>query len=232
MALKSISFLGNKIYAKHKLISDLVKGKSVVHYGCVDDDAVLIEAKIRKGYYLHKVITDLSTKCIGVDLNSELIGYLRDEHGIDNITYGNVEDPASFEKYTSELKDFEVLMIPDLIEHLNNAGNMLDGIKKYFSPDVKVYIMTPNPCGYLNFAATLLRKELYTDYHTFLFTTESMKVLLKRYGFSINRVYPVQVPKERGTFLVVMDKIISRMFTLLSPGFADLYMYECTIDKH
>lgn len=231
MALKSISFLGNKIYAKHKLISGIVKGKSVVHYGCVDDDAELIEAKIRKGYYLHNVITQLATKCIGIDLNDELIGYLKTQHGIDNIAHGNVEDPATFDMNTAELKNYEVLMIPDLIEHLNNAGNMLDGIKKYFSPDVKVYIMTPNPCGYLNFAATLLRKELYTDYHTFLFTTESMKVLLKRYGFSINKVYPVQVPKERGTLLVVMDKIISRMFTLISPGFADLYMYECTIDK-
>jgi 2-polyprenyl-3-methyl-5-hydroxy-6-metoxy-1,4-benzoquinol methylase len=231
MALKRISFLGNKIYLKQALIASIVEGKSVIHYGCVDDNKELIDAKIAKGYYLHKIISDLSTSCIGVDLNKELIGYLRDKYNINNIVFGNVEDPESFELDKNVLKSYEALIIPDLIEHLNNPGKMLEGIKRYFSPNIKIYIMTPNPSGYLNFAATILRREIYTEYHTFLFTTESMKVLLDRFGIAINKVYPVFVPKERSKFLVVADKIIGRLFTLISPGFADLYMYECYIKQ-
>lgn len=228
MALKSISFLGHTIYVKQDLISNLVKGRSVVHYGCVDDDLPLIEGKLQKGYYLHKLVTEISTKCIGIDLNKELIGILKTKYQINNIIYGDVENPETFAMNIKELKDYEVLLIPDLIEHLNNVGNMLEGIKKHFSPDIKIYIMTPNPSGYLNFIATFLRKEIYTEHHTCLFTTECMQVILKRHGIKIDKILPVFVPKERGKFLVIADKVVGKLFTLISPGFADLYMYECS----
>jgi len=232
MALKRINFLGTKIYKKHKLILSLVKDKSVVHYGCVDDNAALIDSKLKKGYYLHKIVTNITTKCIGIDLNKELIEYLKQKHNINNIVYGNVEDPNTFDLDITKLKDYEILLIPDLIEHLNNVGSMLEGIKIFFSPSVKIYILTPNPSGYLNFIATFLRREIYTEHHTCLFTTESMKVLLGRYGFKIDKVYPVLVPKERGSLIVFADKVMSKIFNFISPGFADLYMYECSFGNN
>jgi hypothetical protein len=213
---------------KQTLIANLIKGKSVVHYGCVDDNTTLIDAKMKKGYYLHKVVTDSTTRCIGIDINRPLIKYLRDQYGINNIFYGNVENPSSFEMDIQDLKQYEVLLIPDLIEHLDNVGKMLEGIKDFFSPKVKLYIMTPNPFGYLNFIATLLRREIYSPHHTCLFTTESMKVLLDRHGFKIEKVYPVFVPKERGALLIFADKITSTIFNFISRGFADLYMFECS----
>jgi len=228
MALKKINFLGNKTYLKQTLIATLIKGKSVVHYGCVDDNKTLIDAKMNKGYYLHKLVTDSTTRCIGIDINKPLINYLREQYAINNIFYGNVEDPRSFDLDINELKQYEILLIPDLIEHLDNVGKMLEGIKEFFSPQVKLYIMTPNPFGYLNFIATFLRREIYSPHHTCLFTTESMKVLLDRHGFKINRVYPVFVPKERGSLLIFADKIMSWIFNLVSRGFADLYMFECS----
>ncbi len=230
MALKKINFLGNKIHIKHDLILRLITGKSVVHYGCVDDDLSLIEAKLVKGYYLHKVVSQASSRCVGIDINQELIDVLAEKHDIRNVVYGDVERPDSFQLDLGTLKDYQVLLIPDLIEHLNNVGQMLEGIVTHFSPSVKILIMTPNPCGYLNFLATLLRRELYTDHHTCLFTTECMKVILRRHGIKIVRIYPVFVPKERNGLLVFLDKVLGRIFTLISPGFADLYMYECSIE--
>ena len=229
MALKKINFLGNKVYLKQKLIAQIVKGKSVVHYGCVDDNKILIDSKMKKGYYLQKVVTDITTKCVGIDLNKELIEYLSVKYNVNNIYYGDVEDPNTFDLDIKTLKEYEILLIPDLIEHLNNVGKMLEGVRKYFSPQVKIYIMTPNPSGYLNFLATLLRREIYSNHHSCLFTTECMKVLLGRYGFKIEKVYPVFVPKERGSFLVVADKILSKVVTFISPGFADLFMFKCSI---
>lgn len=227
MALKSITFLGKKIFTKQDILIDLIKGKSVVHYGCIDDTLEIIKGKRNKGYYLHELVTKNATKCIGVDINEELMKTLNEEFGIKNIVYGDVENPETFKMDIKRLAEYEVLLIPDLIEHLNNVGNMLVGIKNNFSPQVRILIGTPNPCGYINFLATLLRKEVYSNYHSCLFTSECMKIILKRHGIVINRVYPVYVPKEQNKTMVFIDKIISRIFTWISPGFADLYLYDC-----
>ena len=229
MALKSIKFLKRKVYIKHKLIADIVENKVVVHYGCVDDDKELISEKLDKGYYLHKVVTEKSKETIGIDINRDAFKFLR-KKGIDNIYYGDVEDPKSFDIDNNYLKRANVLLIPDLIEHLNNPGNMLQGIKESFNKNIKIYIFTPNPFAWYNFVATLFNKEIYTDYHTVYFTTESMKIILQRYGFKLVRVLPVVIPKQRNLIVVIMDKCISRVATFISPGFADAYMYECVID--
>jgi hypothetical protein len=231
MALKSISFLKRNIYVKHELITELVKGKKVVHYGCVDDDKQLIKQKFEEGYYLHKLVTDASKKTIGVDLNKDAFDFLEKKLKIQNVVYGDVENPETFDLDKKTLKNYDVLLIPDLIEHLNNPGNMLEGVREYFNKDVVVYIFTPNPFAWYNFAATLLNKEIYTDYHTMYFTTESMDILLKRYDFKIKRILPVVIPKQRGLVVRIADKILSRIATFISPGFADAFMYECVLKK-
>jgi hypothetical protein len=228
MALKALRFTSNRLQHKQSLIERLSKGKSVVHYGCVDDNLPIIEHKIREGYYLHKVISDNATRCIGIDINRTLIQALHEQHQISNIFYGNVEDPNTFEMNIGELKSFQVLMIPDIIEHLDNVGNMLTGIRAHFSPQTELYIMSPNPTCYLQFGATLFRRELYSPYHTCIFNTESMRLLLSHHGFTIDNIWPVFVPKEQSWIWKGTDRILSRGFNLLSPGFADAYMYGCS----
>lgn len=231
MAVKSTKFLGRKIYLKHELLMSLVKDKKVIHFGCVDDNKRIIEYKIKRGFYLHKQVTEASKNTIGIDLNKGAFPFLK-KLGIDNVYYGDVEDPSTFDIDKRKLKQAEVLLIPDLIEHLNNPGNMLEGIKKYFNPNIKVYILTPNPAAWYNSAATLLNREIYTDYHTIYFTTESMKILLDRYGFKINKILPVVSPKQNKNIINYTDKIVGKVATFISPAFADLYLYECVIKKN
>jgi len=78
----------------------------------------------------------------------------------------------------------------------------------------------------------LLNQEIYTDYHTIYFTTESMKILLDRYGFKINKILPVISPKQNKSIVNFTDKIVGKVATFVSPAFADLYLYECTIKKN
>jgi len=230
MAIKSIAPLRQKSKQKHEIIIELIEGKKVVHYGCVDDDEELIEHKAQKGYYLHQAVTEHSKSTIGIDLNKDAFNFLEEEMGIINVVYGNVEDPGTFNLDKKRLKKAEVVLIPDLIEHLNNPGNMLQGIKDHFREDVKVIILTPNPFAWYNFAATLLNKEIYTPYHTCYFTTESMIVLLKRYGFKVDKIHPVIAPKRRGGIVRAFDASVGKLATFISPGFADLYLYECSLE--
>ncbi len=231
MEMKKLNFLEKKLYTKHKILLDYVKDKRIVHYGCIDDSTDIIDSKIKNNIYLHKLLSDASSSCIGVDINTEIMTYLKETHTIDNIVYGNVEDPKTFEIDLQVLKEAEVLVIPDLIEHLNNPGLMIESFRKYYSSDIKIIILTPNPFSYLNFAFTLLGREFYNAYHTCYFSTNNMKVLLKNHAIKINRVFPVFMPKDRSWFVKFIDKTINYFLTIFTYGFCDNYLYECELDE-
>lgn len=231
MAFKSLSFLNRKIYTKQDIIVELIKNKHVVHYGCVDDDVDLIHHKLDDDRYLHKLVTDHAKSTIGIDLNKKVFGFLRRNLGITNIVYGNVEDPTTFDLQPGSLKKTQVVLIPDLIEHLSNPGNMLEGIKKHFPANVKIIILTPNPFAWYNFVATLFNKEIFTPYHTLYFTSESMKILLNQHGFKLVKTLPVVSPKHRSKLVRAIDTVIGKIATFISPGFSDLYLYICTVKK-
>ena len=229
MKIKKLNFLEKKLFTKHDLLLQFAKNNNVVHYGCIDDSFDIIDSKMSQNYYLHKLITDNSSKCIGFDINKNGVDYLFEKYGIDNIYYGNVENPESFNIDKSELLNTDVLLIPDLIEHINNPGMMLESITKYYPKHVKVYIITPNPFSYLNFVFTLFNREFYNVYHTCYFSTNNMNVLLSNNGFKINKVYPCYLPKDRGWFINTADKIINHFLTIFTYGFCDNYVYECEI---
>ena len=230
MEIKRMNFLKKKLFVKHKLILSFIVDKNVVHFGCIDDSVDIIESKIKNNIYLHKLITEKSKKCIGIDINTSLIDFLKDKYLINNIAFGNVENPDTFNFDINILKETEVLVIADLIEHLNNPGQMLNGIKKCFSKKTKVLILIPNPFTYLNFAFTLLNREFYNIYHTCYLSTNNMKVLLSNNGFKINNVYPCFLPKDRGWLINSTDLVINHLLTIFTYGFCDDYLYECEIE--
>lgn len=227
MLMKNLNFIEKKLHTKHELILGMIRGKNVVHYGCIDDSADIIDSKIANNIYLHKLITENAKRCIGIDMNTELMDYLKDKHHIDNIYYGNAEDPETFGCDRQLLKSADILLIPDIIEHLDNPGKMLEGIKQYYPAHVRILIITPNPFSYLNFVFTLVRREFYNAYHTCYFSTNNMQVLLSHYGIRMNKVYPVFMPKDRSAMVKITDRLINRLLFMITPGFCDNYLYEC-----
>lgn len=229
MAIRSVSSLSRHAQLKQTLIEKLVTGKKVIHYGCIDDDEPLIMRKFKAGYYLHKVVTDASEWAIGVDVNRKGISFLHNKLRMKNVVYGNVEDPGTFKLEKKKMRQADTVLIPDLIEHLSNPGNMLNGIKKNFSKDVKILLTTPNPFAWYNFVATLLNTEIYSPYHTMQFSAENMRILLKNNGLVVEKVTPIYVPKERSGVVKILDQAASNISVAISPGFADAYLYECSI---
>jgi hypothetical protein len=236
MTIKRIAVTG-KLLLKSKLVERIVRGKKVVHIGCVDDHFEMIQYKKEKGFYLHDIISSVATECIGIDINEQLVERLREAYGINNIAIANVErlqdirmDGISKQALLANLATFDTIILPDLIEHLNNPGDMLASLKAIFSPQAKIYICTPNPFFISNFILTLFRREIYSPFHTFYFTTESMAVLLGRYGIRIVNTYPCFVPKIRSLPVRIADRILLEFFCLFSKGFSENFMYECVFD--
>lgn len=236
MSIKKITTSG-RLLPKYQLIERIVKGKTVVHIGCVDDNFEMIQYKKQKGFYLHDMISESASECVGIDINSHLAMKLKDVYGTNNIAIANVEDieKISMDGITREdlikkIQPFDLVMLPDIIEHLNNPGEMLAGLKSMFSKSTKIYICTPNPFFISNFILTLFRREIYSPFHTFHFTTENMAVLLGRYGIRIVNTYPCFVPKIRSLPVRIADRILLEFFCFISKGFSENFMYECVFD--
>ena len=237
MSIKKITATG-RLLEKKSLIEKIVRGKNELHIGCIDDNLEMIGYKKRKGFYLHDIICQSAKSCMGIDINQHLAEKLEEIYGIKNIAIANVEHLEDISMKNMEksslmdnLKNYDTIMIPDLIEHLNNPGNMLDGMKKVFSHDAKIYICTPNPFFISNFILTLFGREIYSPYHTTYFTTESMSVLLARHGIRIIGTFPCFVPKIRSLPVRFADRILLEFFCLISKGFAENFMYECVFDE-
>lgn len=129
-----------KIYpeTREEYLKRIVKGKKVVHIGCIDHLPV-IDTKIKTGHWLHKILTDTTEKCIGFDINEEGIDRLRSDYGIDNVFYEDVAETAS-EIIRKEKWDY--LVLGEVLEHIDNPVDFLKKLKANYSHVAKQIIIT------------------------------------------------------------------------------------------
>jgi hypothetical protein len=74
-------FAKNKLTSRLQYLSDCCKGKRVIHLGCLDHNKETIIRKIADNTWLHKVLTDVSAQCLGIDINPNLINEVKEELG-------------------------------------------------------------------------------------------------------------------------------------------------------
>jgi len=129
-----------KIYpeTREEYLKKVVKGKKVVHVGCIDHLPV-IDTKIKTGHWLHKILTDTAEKCIGFDINKEGIEKLRSDYGIDNVFHEDIAGPPS---ETILQEDWDYLVLGEVLEHIDNPVNFLNKLKANYSHVAKQIIIT------------------------------------------------------------------------------------------
>lgn len=125
--------------------------------------------------WLHKRLADAAARIVGLDIDEEEIAAAR-ALGYD-IVAGNCEDIRLDEP-------FDLIVLSDVIEHLDNPGRALANLAAHLAPGGKMVITTPNATFAGNFLKTLLRRPLdvYWD-HTALYAPEHIQALCDRHGF-------------------------------------------------
>lgn len=129
-----------KIYpeTREEYLKKAVKGKKVVHIGCIDHLPVL-DTKIKTGHWLHNILTENAEKCVGFDINKEGIEKLRSNYGIDNVFYQDVAESAS-DIILKEKWDY--LILGEVLEHIDNPVDFLSKLKTNYSSVAKQIIIT------------------------------------------------------------------------------------------
>lgn len=124
-----------------EMIENICSGKKVLHLGCTNYPYTL--DAIKNNMLLHFSLEKIASGVYGFDYDQEGIDILV-EHGSTNLFRADLEhlDDVSLDE------TFDVIIAGEVIEHLNNPGLFLEGIKRFMHRDTKLVITTVNAyCG-------------------------------------------------------------------------------------
>jgi len=173
------------ITSREALITGMVKGKSVVHIGC-SDHIQIINEKIKTNTWLHKLLTDNSERCIGIDIDKESIEFIRNELGYKNVFQGDITTDH-FDGIKSE--KWEYAVFGELIEHLDNPVNFLKSFKERYGKNVSRFIITvPGIYNRRQFRNMLNYKEIINSDHRFWFTPYTISKSVASAGFILENI--------------------------------------------
>jgi SAM-dependent methyltransferase len=144
--------------------------------------------RVKQVNLLHRRLTELSPRVLGVDIDCEGIDILSSQ-GF-NVRCENAE--------TMDLGEvFDTIIAGEIIEHLDNPGHFLRNMKKHLTPQGTLAISTPNPF-YINQSWKILRKSkpAVHNEHTCWFDPQILCQLLEMTGLRAVATYWIQPKKE------------------------------------
>jgi hypothetical protein len=163
------------------LIKNLCIDKKVIHIGCVDH-LPLIEEKISKKHWLHKLITEVSSETIGIDINKDGIEYLQNKLNIKNVLHANivVDDIPEIKK-----KKWDYMILGEIVEHVDNPIHFLNSIRERYKDVVGQIIITVPHILVKNRTNIMYKNsmELINTDHRYWFTPFTLTKVMHQAGF-------------------------------------------------
>ena len=160
------------------VIVDMAAGCRVLNVGAAGN-ASCYRTHGQDGW-LHKRLADKAARIVGLDIDADEIAAAR-ALGYD-IVAGNCENIRLDES-------FDLIVLSDVIEHLNNPGLALANLAGHMASGGRLVITTPNATFAGNFLKTLRRRPLdvYWD-HVALYAPEHIQALCDRHGYRLEAV--------------------------------------------
>jgi len=197
-------------------IRQLCVGKNVLDVGIIDH----VAGKQHSPDWLHGAIASVAAKILGVDILPEAIESLKQEGY--NVLLWDITKASLEQK-------FDVIVVSEVIEHLNNPGALLESASRMLAPQGRLVLTTPNPY-YIARVRDNLRFGFgwdSVDHVTFLYPF-GIAELCERAGLRLVtwRGFLASEPPT------VFGKIIMRLVKLLPfsrETFCHALIYECGI---
>jgi N-acetylglucosaminyldiphosphoundecaprenol N-acetyl-beta-D-mannosaminyltransferase len=167
------------------------QGKRVLHLGCVGFTDCTIDRKVAlASETLHARLSAIST-CLGVDLDRDSLAQMHSRRVFLNAIAGDAEH---LENTPLRHASFDVVVAADIIEHVSNPGNMLDGIRPLLAANGRLIVSTPNAMGLPNFLR--YAKGSFTEgrQHVLCFNPVTLRQLLERHGYRVVKAFTCHQP--------------------------------------
>jgi 2-polyprenyl-3-methyl-5-hydroxy-6-metoxy-1,4-benzoquinol methylase len=167
------------------LIRPWIEGKDCLDIGCVAHSVDQMRTMKQLDAWLHGRLKTVARNLVGIDTSQEGINEMK-RRGYNVLLMDG-------EKISLE-QQFDVIVAGELIEHLSNPGLLLDGCKKCLKTSGHLILTTPNVYGLtqvIRFFKWGNTPRNVNREHTHWYCPVTMKQLLKRHGFKIERIlYP------------------------------------------
>jgi hypothetical protein len=210
------------IFLRPDYLLDLFTNKKVIHLGCTDHIEI-IQTKLNAGNYLHKLITYVSEKCLGIDINKQALDYIRN-NGIKNIIYGDVTLPNIKE---IEEDHYDYILLGEMLEHVENPVEFLKKIVDNYVDYFDQFVITvPNSFGlpFLSDAINNGRETINSD-HKYWFTPYTLMKVVHQAGLYIYDLQMCLYENSRNLVNTQRDLLKSK------PLLLDTIIVRCGINK-
>jgi len=170
---------------KGEFLLDLVKDKKIIHVGCVDH-LDLIKEKIKEGTWLHSKLDKITNRCLGVDINTEGIEFMKKDLGYDDLECVDIADTKS-----SKILDdkFDYMLLAEILEHVYNPLDFLTKIRENYKNNIeKIVITVPNGFCYSRFKDAKNGYQNINSDHKTEFSYYTLAKILYMAGFDIENI--------------------------------------------
>lgn len=155
-----------------------VEGETVLDLGAVQHDA----DKHSNDDWLHDALVDEFGRVIGVDILED------DVKKLNELGYEMMQANVTSMDLAIEA---DTVVAGELIEHVDNPGQMLGRVRRHLKPGGAFIITTPNPWVIGHIARLLTIGLQVNDGHVAWYGPVTLKQLLSRYGFAVEESKPV-----------------------------------------
>lgn len=188
--------------ARNDLLVAMSAGKRVLHVGCADH-LPLISEKRASNSYLHDLLVESAAQVTGLDTNAEALEAMR-HLGISDLFFPG-ELPTG--------RTYDLVLAPDVIEHVNDVGQFLKGLKSFDAP---VLVTTPNALRIQN--RVEWRHEFINSDHRYWFSPYTLSKSMVEAGYRIESIwYTDSTPRWRP-----LRRLLAQRFPACRDGLAVL----------
>lgn len=208
-------------------IKESCKGKKVLHLGCTNypytQDA--IDQKVLLHFELEKIAAEI----YGFDFDQKGIDVLS-ENGSKNLYQADLE---RLEEVDLD-ETFDVIIAGEMIEHLNNPGLFLQGIKRFMNKETQLVITTINAYSALRFAIYGLRgkrgiqEPVHPD-HVAYYSYKTLSLIIERSGLALQNFYFYDIGPEHRVHNPWYYKLVNDVSVKISPQLCDGVIAVCRV---
>lgn len=185
------------VHIRNNLIQEIIRGKNVLHVGCVDH-VPLIQTKIEQKKYLHALLDDVCN-VVGYDINQNGINFMK-KIGFHDVYY-------STKKLTDDHPyEFDYIVFSDVIEHLENPNSTLRELLNFSFK--KMLVSTPNAMRLTN--KIKLSERVNTD-HVHWYSPYTLEATLARAGFTTEKRYYTDFKYKKNLFRMATQRYLPQV---------------------
>ena len=214
-----------------EFIKQICKGKKVLHLGCTNYPYT--HEAIENEMLLHFELQEICGEVYGFDFDQAGIDILEKERGSKNLFRADLErlDEVELDE------KFGVIIAGEIIEHLNNPGLFLSGIKRFMDENTDLVITTVNAYCAMRFWIYGLRgkggdnEPVHPD-HVAYYSYSTLKLLLERHSLDVKQFLFYNLGKEHRPHSRWYYKLCNDISVKIAPQWADGIIAVCRFGKN